>query len=391
MPALLSGAGIMEISSVIGDLYDAGSSGDDWSGVGRKLFQLLGANAGSLRVNREDGRSINLFEPTAPDEALYSDHYALIDPIRAAASRMVSTRDWPSAVMVTEDLIPDEIYHRSEFYQDFARPHGQRHMLLGAVGDREATVMGFFKDTSCFGNREKSILATVLPHVQRALQLQRRLRRAEIAARVGYSAFEALPGGAIVVDADMNVLFANTVAEGTFCGRGLPMTIAAAVSPCGAGTRQLSVRNRDKAARLRALVQDAAHGGSGGAMRLEVDNGCDDRIDQLAVLVSPQPPQFSADDDAIGCSPPVLVLISELSRPSAPKPSLLSDLFGLSIAEGAVALALLGGQTAECVARERDVSLETVRSQIRTVLRKSDATNLRDFERIGALLATLSH
>ena len=86
----------------------------------------------------------------------------------------------------------------------------------------------------------------------------------------------------------------------------------------------------------------------------------------------------------------LLILISALSRPSAPRPSLLSDLFGLSIAEGAVALALLGGQTAESVARERDVSLETVRSQIRTVLRKTDAANLRDFERIGALLANLA-
>jgi len=66
-------------------------------------------------------------------------------------------------------------------------------------------------------------------------------------------------------------------------------------------------------------------------------------------------------------------------------------LFGLSAAEGAVAAALLGGQTAGIVTRDREVSLDTVRTQIRTVLRKTDAANLRDFERIGALLGTYVH
>ena len=66
------------------------------------------------------------------------------------------------------------------------------------------------------------------------------------------------------------------------------------------------------------------------------------------------------------------------------------DLFGLSTAEAAVAVALLGGKTAEDVARVRQVSLDTVRSQIRTVLNKSEATNLRDLERIGAMLGSMA-
>ena len=42
------------------------------------------------------------------------------------------------------------------------------------------------------------------------------------------------------------------------------------------------------------------------------------------------------------------------------------------------------------MAGNRHVSLETVRAQIRTVLHKTDASNLRDFERIGALLSTMA-
>ncbi len=65
---------------------------------------------------------------------------------------------------------------------------------------------------------------------------------------------------------------------------------------------------------------------------------------------------------------------------------MLSDLYGLTRAEAEVAGALAGGVTAEQVARARHVSLDTIRTQVRTVLRKTNAANLRDFERIVALV-----
>jgi len=379
----------MEFSSIIGDIYDAGSDGGDWKAVGRKLFNCFGADAGTLRLKRPNGLWANVFELSSEGESTYADYYSHIDPIRAAISRIEPNGNWSSAVAVVSDLVEEDHYHKSEFYTDFARPAGQNHMLIGAVGDKDHTVIGFFRDSMEFSDRDKHTLATLLPHLQRAIQFSQRLRKAEMDARVGYAAFESLPGAALVVDAELNVLFANSTAECTLSRRGLPIGIKAASH--ADNSPRLSINAREKSAQLRAMVENAAHGGSGGALRLELDSGEEDRIDQLAVFVSPQPPQFLTREIEFGETAPVLILITELSRHSAPKPSLLSDLFGLSIAEGAVALALLGGQTAEAVARERDVSLETVRSQIRTVLRKTDATNLRDFERIGALLTTLSH
>jgi DNA-binding NarL/FixJ family response regulator len=43
--------------------------------------------------------------------------------------------------------------------------------------------------------------------------------------------------------------------------------------------------------------------------------------------------------------------------------------------------------TAEEAARARRVSLDTVRTQVRTVLRKTNAANLRDLERILAVIS----
>lgn len=204
-------------------------------------------------------------------------------------------------------------------------------------------------------------------------------------ASIGEAALEATAGSVVVLDTNSGIVFANASAEEVLRDPACPLLVRRPPTSRGVSGRQLTVRDHRKTSRFRALVEDAAKGGSGGAMRFEID--AVDGVRQLAVVVTPQPARSDMSGNARTGT--ALVLLKELSRAAVPRPSLPSELFGLSIAESAVGVALLGGHTAESVARERDVSLETVRSQIRPVLRKTEATNLRDFERIGALLATL--
>jgi DNA-binding CsgD family transcriptional regulator len=157
------------------------------------------------------------------------------------------------------------------------------------------------------------------------------------------------------------------------------------------GKMRLNVDNRGRAVQLATMISEAAYGGNGGAIRFEIDTAANSRVRQFAVFVVPQPTPFSAGSVFSGEGDPVLVMLHELSRPTLINPLLLRDLFGLSAAESAVAMALLGGQTSEAVARDRDVSLETVRTQIRMVLRKTNSASLREFERIGAMLDMLVH
>jgi DNA-binding NarL/FixJ family response regulator len=82
----------------------------------------------------------------------------------------------------------------------------------------------------------------------------------------------------------------------------------------------------------------------------------------------------------------VVLFFRDLSETNLPSADLLCALFNLTKTEAAVGLALLGGNSAESVSRLRNVSLETIRSQIRVILRKSGANNLRDFERIVSLV-----
>jgi DNA-binding CsgD family transcriptional regulator len=377
---------LTDIDRIIGDIYDGGMG--DWLSVGRSLFNGLGASNGSLRFRQADGRSVNVFDRSEPAEAQYTAYYCHIDPIRAALTRTASDRGQSSNALLIEDLLDESHYRRSEFYQDFARSNGQQHMLLGIVGDDEHTVIGLFRDGRAFDEREQSALSRLLPHIRRAMQLQQRLEKAELVGHLGHAAFEGLPGAAVVVDADCHILYANSAAARRLSRRDLPVSFS---PEANTGKTKLTVDNRGRAMRLRAMISDAAYRGNGGAMRFEIDDATAGRPRQLAVFVLPQPTQFSATAVLAGEGDPVLVLLHELSRPTIISASLLADLFGLSTAESGVAMALLGGQTAEAVARDRDVSLETVRTQIRMVLRKTNAGSLREFERIGAMLDMLAH
>lgn len=60
----------------------------------------------------------------------------------------------------------------------------------------------------------------------------------------------------------------------------------------------------------------------------------------------------------------------------------LRELFGLTRAEAEVARALTGGATMARVAAARGLRETIVRSQVRAVLEKTGAANLRDLERL---------
>lgn len=373
----------MNESSIINDIYEASASERDWHALGKELFDFFGADAGTLRFESADGRSANVLQVCDETSDQYLNHYLHIDPVRAALADMRPNRSRGETVVSVDEVVDAAAYRRTEFYQDFARCNGREHMLIGLVGDCNKTVIAFFRGDRAFGCRERAALVDLLPHVRRGLQLRQKTFQEERASRLLYAAFEAIPGNALVVDADCNVLFANVSATQMLSRKGMPISL----SPLAAGGRTRLVLDRRDGSRLRHLVQETARGGCGGAVRFEYDAPESDRAGQIAVFASPLP----SDAGEGGGAAPVLLMVNELSQPRIAAASIFSDLFGLSAAEGAVAAALLGGHTAEMVAKERSVSLDTVRTQIRTVLRKTDASNLRDFERMGAVLSAFAH
>ncbi|PLZ00550.1 hypothetical protein CY652_20665 [Burkholderia sp. WAC0059] len=151
------------------------------------------------------------------------------------------------------------------------------------------------------------------------------------------------------------------------------------------GDRLLSLRctSPADALALKSHIESVIRNGHGSWLRIQNVGTLSAFPPTLALSISRMPPEFL--DPADGPAPPwALVIAQDISTRQTPTNELLSGLFEFTRAERLVAIALTGGATASEVANARGVSLDTVRHQIREVLRKSGARNLRDFERIVA-------
>ncbi|WP_152530796.1 PAS domain-containing protein [Paraburkholderia dilworthii] len=383
------------LSDVINLIYAAATGdGAAWDDVAPRLCTLFGAQRVSLVLLEAPDRIRQVLGGGDDEYAdAYAEYYHRIDPYRRLAEQHFRDPGMPRInVIVGDEIVPYSALTKSDYYADYARPAGFRYLLGGLPGAESFAPIGFSRDATSgpFSDADKRRLLTLLPHLQRALQLEKRLAIAD-RTHLGSGALDALAIAVVLVDRTMRILYANAAAcrlmEGSQCGLAMLGS-----GPCpGVGDVRLLARHPDDQSTLVKLVADATAGGSGGAFRLRTTRDEPARNAQLAVLVSPALTHlFSRQIDGYGVAPgAAMLVVRQLNRGWLPPPSLMSELYGLTKAEAEVALRFSGGATAEDVARHRQVSLDTGRTQVKTILRKTNAASLRDLERIIAISSAI--
>jgi DNA-binding CsgD family transcriptional regulator len=377
-----------DLSALVGSFYEAVTGASDWAAVGEALCEAIGAQSAIFSVRQADGQSTNLLSPTDPGETDYKNRYRLIDPIRPRAESIRSGRDWLSAVRFSDELMPLDQFRNSDFYRDFARHHGQDYMMIGALGDAGRTLLVLYRDRMPFTDDERLTLSRLLPYARRTLELLNRLDVEQRVATFQAAALDASASCVLVVDAALQVHYANRAAWDAIESGGSSLTLHQSLTRLDGRLGQLTTRSAPDTVRLRQAVADAVGQSRSSSFRLGGTPSLDRPARDEACYACPLP--NAAAINGLPVAPGLAMLVVQALRPpTGPHPSLLMELFGMSGSEAAVAVAILGGRSAEEVATERGVSLDTVRTQLRAVLRKSDASNLRDFERICAMLRSL--
>jgi DNA-binding CsgD family transcriptional regulator len=337
-----------------------------------------------------------VLRPSATQRENHASQYSQLDPYRAAAldvSIDESARR-RGDVRLGHEIVPDASYVHTEFYADFGRQSSRRYMIGALVSTSDVTPIGFHRDAASrpFAEEDKRTVSLLLPHLQRALQMHARL--APATPSLGAGALDALPIAVFVVDTRMQVLYSNAEGAALVSDPQSGLSTARQGPRLPATKPRLVARHPDDDALLCRLVGAAARGSAGGGMQIRPrQGGRPGDPAALSALVCPALRHLSSSalpHAGTSVMPgAATVLARNLLKPTSPPVKLLIDLFGLTRSEGEVAAALAGGVTAEDVARARRVSLDTVRSQIRTILGKTGASGLRDFERIIALSSTM--
>jgi DNA-binding CsgD family transcriptional regulator len=379
-----------DLADCVGAIYEAATHGGSWLDVGQRICRLLDAQRVTLRLGRSQAEARNVLMRPDESDLIYMARFHALNPHIARAQRDFNEAPVQHLrrAQIGTDVVPDAIFLRSEYYADFARHYGRRHMLGGMVGVGDAMPVGVFRaeGTRPFGESDRRLLQALLPHLQNALELRTRLAVDEQSVWLTRAALDVLPFGVALVDAGLKLRFVNEMAGAYLAGTDAGLFSIRSGPHVGSGL-YLGALARNEAAALRRIVGSAASGGPGGSMQVQSRDGS-----TIAVLVSAVPrglmqDRVAAIPEAPGSEGLAMVILRPVDRRAAPPPDMLCELFGLTRAEAAVAVALVGGATAEQVARQRGVSLMTVRVQIRSILGKSGCENLRELEHQMATLA----
>ncbi len=276
----------------------------------------------------------------------------------------------PGEVISTRQMVDPSVLLRSEIYADYLAPRGLHEGLRLAIaadadGVQDVSLLRAWK-AGPFGADDLDLGRALLPHLQRAAAIARRLGFADAASRAGLLALEAAGLAVILLGAGNRVLLCNGAAERLLrSADGLASRGGELWGSTGPATRLLRV----------ALARGFAR--VAGTVRLPRPSGA-------SPLVAVAMPLHGTDGWEEGVPPRVALLVGDpLAR--GPSPGQLARLFGLTDAEAELAGELLAGRDLREVAARRRRSINTVRNHLARLMSKTDTT--RQAELVGLLRA----
>lgn len=189
----------------------------------------------------------------------------------------------------------------------------------------------------------------------------------------GLATLNRLPTGVVVVDAEANILFMNSLGT-DYLARGDGLTMSQA---------GLCRTNRQaETAELHRLVKLAVDaGGDVIAHAIAVTREESDR--PLSVVIAPLPAEHSTGRVAV-------LLINDPERQSLPSTDTVAKLFDLTDAEARLALALSEGQRIEDAAEKLGITVNSARTYLKRIFSKTDVTRQAELVRLILAAPTLT-
>jgi DNA-binding CsgD family transcriptional regulator len=283
---------------------------------------------------------------------------------------------WPSAMA---DLAPNQVVHdeqvvareqarESAFYKQWLSKQGDFAAWTGAVvlreGTRQLSIHVLYSPTDQTQLRERAaaVLGEALPHLGRAIAIS---HRARYSGGQGYldAVVEELPFTIFFVDAEMRIHYSNYRAVGMQRNQEGPFTTADGI---------LRASDEETDLLLRQMVQKTATSKRNSTSILQITRPRrDERYFAIARLASRPQHQYQLHDAILDPGPLVMLVVHGTSEVSSLPTDLLWHAFALTGSEAELAAALLSGATLADLAKEREVSKQTLRNQLVAVMRKT--------------------
>lgn len=275
-------------------------------------------------------------------------------------------------------LFPNNRLKKTEFWGDWLRHQGIFHTAAAIVEkkhDRSVNVTVCRPESMGeYTADELALLQRLMPHLQTAFALHSRLYRLQALSQAATAALEQIPFGVVLLDHQGRALFFNQKAEG--------MAGLSRLLRLREGGPVRCTLPADNSA-LELLVHGATRTGGngppnsattpcGGGLRL---SGLDGK--QLQLLVTPLPSWASP----FGTRSAAVIFMSDPYAAMGNISVLLRNVYGMTPAESWLTEALVNGSTPHEYAANFDVTINTVRTQIKRAAAKAGVSRQSDLVR----------
>jgi len=372
------------VEEVLDIIYAAAVDPARWGEALQSIVLFCGVTGGAIYAPRLPGVPLTGVEkflrytPWSPDIPGLFEAFAHQDCFSASMLDLVGGDHRKVATVM--GVRPTAQQLNSAYYQEYMRAMNigdtMALMLRAPRAGRATPVLGLQSRWGCapISRAQVGRLQALAPHLQRAARLLLEVAPDAPVDPALRQSVETAATPMLLLRDDGGLACANAVAEGlATAGRGL--TLAAgrltALDP--------QVNGRLQGLFRRALQSGPGEGRSGGEMDVEGPDGA-----RITCLVLP----LGGDNpfrDGVGPCRAVVYLLAPGQDP-AHGAQRLRRLFGLSAAETEVAIALMGGGSAEEIALERGRSIETVRTQCRAILSKTGLGRATELARLRPLV-----
>lgn len=350
------------VSELISLIYDASLDANAWDTFLEKFADSVRGTTTALIYYDTSRREGNCASAVRVDPDLlraYNEYFVGKDVWAAGAANSPAGR-----IFSGDELCPSGELTRSEFYNDYLRPIHAFHEI-GTLVLKGGPILGCLttlrpKNAGSFGMEEIGLLEQLLPHLQRALQIHRRLVGLEGQLRAASDVLDRFPVGVILLDSKGRILCINIAAKNIADeADGLRLTKNGLVAALASENSLMQ-----KLISESSLTSQAKDSGAGGVLKLSRPS----MKTPLEVLVAPFPRAgFEINPER----PTAAVFVSDPARSGRTNDIVLRQLFGLTKTESKVATLLMEGKSLGDVSSELQISGNTARTHLKRILDKS--------------------
>jgi DNA-binding CsgD family transcriptional regulator len=357
--------------SLVDLIYSAATDSAEWPTVLSRLATTTDSKVATMVLQDVSTHQGAVEWQVGSDPLLAADYrdWAPQNPyLKAANNPLIHS----GTVSRGEEVIPDREVCKTAFFNDFLRKIGVLHST-GVWIAKEGTLnalMFLLREVGrpSHSAQDVKLLTGLMPHLQRAVAIQRRLGGLALDRAAAREVLDRLPIGVLMLGRTGTILFFNRTADAILKQRD------------GLALRRdgLTADSPREASMLRRLVAGVCCTGAqrepGGPLHVSRPSG----RRPFSLLVTPFHPKPL---DLTSEVPTAAVFVSDPEQEIQPLEVVLRDMFALTPAEARVATLLVQGARVEEVSEQLEITWNTARTHVQRVLQKTESRSQADLVR----------